>query len=253
MRIALLLFSVTAAHAASCSSTSLGNGLTCYVSITATSSGASTGATTSNVDSTGGNLGIALVLNYQAGGTVSLTDARTGCSSPCNTWTALSSYSVSAGNVATIYYAQAMTVGAGHNFHCGGTTTYCSLSVAVIGTLATSSVFDTGTDKGTTQATAVTSLQIPSLTPPSGVQLIVAGIGLGIYGGTAPTIDSGMTVYEFSTGVSGQHWSPGLALATQASGVAIAPTWSFQSTSSIAVAGAAFKVSAATSTVQRRH
>ncbi len=245
--VLLLACLYSTAYAASCSSTSLGNSLTCIVSDFGISSGAGTGATTSSHNTTGGNFGVAIVTSYQAGTAVTMSDARTGCASPCNTWTKLTGTSVcvTADNCLDMYYSQNMTVGAGHTFSCSGTTTYCSLAVAVIGTLATTSVFDTGTDKNNSVTAQGTTNQVGSITPTSGVRLIVSGLGPELYSGATPTVDSGMTVYEFSTGSSGQHWAVALALKSQATGTAINPTWTFDLQSNTNTNIAAFKTTSA--------
>lgn len=239
-----LAISARALFGASCSSTDLSNGITCIVSASAGSTSASSGATTGSTTTTGATLLVAVVVSYVSGSGLTISDSKS------NTWTALTTYSTSTQENITLYYAQNPTVGTSHTVSCAGTSVYCSVAFAALSGLATSGVFNSGTDSGA-HGDSNSTLATGSITPPSGVQLIVSGES----GGTdnvLPSPDNSLTVYEHVAGASGQHWQVALAMKTQATGAAINVTWTDSTGTTMAVDIASFNTGAAPATAITR-
>ena len=105
--------------------------------------------TTAAVNSTGGNFIVAAVSAYTSGPANSFQDQHDSCNYPCNTWTALTTYSTSGGsNRITLYYVANASVGTSHVFKNVGTSNYSAIAIAVFSGVKTSTPFESGTDVG---------------------------------------------------------------------------------------------------------
>src|ERR1017187_5879110 len=133
----------------------------------------SDGGMSAAIDTTGGDFAVIAVASFTSGG-FTISDARTGCANPCNTWTStLTQYS--SGGIypyLKFYYSQNHTVGAGHTFSCVGVGTYCKFDVAAFSGMKTTGVWVSGQDAGNGSSSAVASLATGSITPGTGYQLV---------------------------------------------------------------------------------
>ena len=178
---------------------------------------ASGGGAAAAMNTTGANFLALVITDFAA---VTVTDSVTGCSSPCNTWTALTSYPATPG--VRMYYAQNPTVGTNHIVTVAGTSSFVSFCVLAFSNMLTSGVFVSGTDQHANGAGS--TLQCCSITPPSGHQVVIAGIGVSSTSITL-SIDSGMTISDQFAYDPALGWGVGAAYKIQTTGTAIDPTW----------------------------
>ena len=184
--------------------------------------GGNTGATTSGLNTTGANF-LIIGLGYFPGNTITISDSVNGGAG--NTWTALTAY---AGTLAAqMWYVQNPTnVGANHTFSFSATgAVYGNMAAEAWSSMATSGVFQTGTDNGTNSGgTEVTTLQVGSITP-SGPTIVFSCIGYGDTTGETLSMNDSFTLADHVA--MGSQQGMGLAYLIQTSGSAINPTWSF--------------------------
>jgi hypothetical protein len=154
------------------------------------------GATTAAIDTTGATLLVAVVSDFTGGPGITFSDSKS------NTWTSLTAYTNTAGQMRVrIYYAYATSgkVGSGHTFTSAGTGVYtCACVAAFSGT-------DTGADPYNADVTGIndfgpvaTPMSTGSLTVDAGhLSITGAGIPFGA-GTTVMTMDDGAyTIAEY--------------------------------------------------------
>lgn len=195
---------------------------------------ASTGATSSAIDTTGASLLVVVLVYYEPSTAPTITDSKS------NSWTGLSVTSITNEDAIKILYAQNPTVGSGHTFTVSGAATYPSICVAAFSGTVTASVFDV--ENGNSSTGAVTSITTGSITPAQDNELIVAG--LCQYTGGTPTIDNGLSVADSVNQNAGVYFASGLAWKQQGVAAAINPAWSFASTPNVVARIASFKAAA---------
>lgn len=205
----------------------------------ATVAGAS-GGTTAAVNTTGANF---IVLVTAQSGTTTVSDNKG------NTYTPLTLYTVSGGGSGQLYYCTPATVGAGHTFTIS--TSFGVLTAMAFSGMASSSVFQAGTDSGAF-GFAVTTLQ-PGSTSPTGSSLIISGTAWSTTGATVsigtPSFNSTyQTAYAAGSNLGGAG-----AYLIQASGSTLNPTWTYTVSQAQTVAFiAAFAGAATTPIVSNR-
>jgi hypothetical protein len=175
-----------------------------------------TSVTTSAIDTTGANLLVLALSNYQPGPVATISDSKT------NTWTPLTTYEQAGQNRIKLYYVAGPTVGSGHTFTAtNATAQYPSVAVAAFAG-AHASPFRA--ESGQAGDTGDASQRHPGSVASGGAtDLFVSGcseLGAGI----TLSVDSGFTVTDFLPGDSN---SIGIALAykIQTSASAENPGW----------------------------
>ncbi len=171
----------------------------------------STGGTTSSIDTTGANF---IAIAFSGDSTITVTDNKS------NSYTSLTTYH-GAGPSMTIAYAQNATTGSGHTFTVAGTEIYSSVVVFAVSNIKTSGAFNAGTDSGANVAPA-TTIQPGSITPPSGYQFLVTGIGSSA---VVATINSSFTTDSSYTNTGSPCYASQAAYLIQTTGAAVNPTW----------------------------
>jgi hypothetical protein len=204
-----------------------------YAAAFGTSSGATTGITT-----TGATL---LVCGTGLGSTGT---APTVTDSKSNTWNALTAYQFTGSGFAQIYYAYshsggALATGSGHTFTFSwtGSTRGAIACAAYSGSLTTSSVFVSGTDKG--NSSSGTTVQPGALTAAQSGNLlftVLSGNGVGSTGISIDHATSGFTVQASTT----SQWNAGIADYINPPLTSLNPTWTDLGDSDIAAAVAEF-------------
>lgn len=203
-----------------------------------TSTGASTGATTSAIDTTGADLLVACLSSND--GIATLSDSKS------NTWTPLTMTIGGAPPGVRLYYCRGGTVGTGHTFSSAGVSQYSSVAVAAFsGAHATPFDAENGSNgSGGTQATG-------SVTPSEAGELIIAGLAFNS-AGSPLSIDAGFTIAEDANYVAGQSYGVGLAYLIQGAAAGVNPTWTRGGSSQNAAAIATFKAAAAAAAAMPR-
>ena len=192
----------------------------------------SSGATSSSVDSTGGDLIVMVVGHYSGAGTPAISDSKG------NSWTALTSYTYGNERV-TIFYAKNATVGSGHTFTANGANSYASFCVGVFSGSNTTAPFDAENGSGGNGATS----QPGSITPSEANCLVI--VGTNLYPDGLSSIDGGFTILENKAGSPGFYEASALAYLIQTSAAAANPTLTHVSTTNYADAIASFKAAGA--------
>jgi hypothetical protein len=180
--------------------------------------------TTSAINCTGANF---IVLSFSG----IIPNYATYSDSSSNSYTSLTKY---LGGVQTngynyqviSYTASVATVSSSQTFTATGTGIGGTLTVSCWSGMATSSVFQTGTDSGSNNTSAsLTSIQPGNITP-SGPTLVITGLSWAT--ATAASINDSFTITDQMYNIS--SYDGAMAYLVQASGSAIDPTWSFSST-----------------------
>lgn len=172
----------------------------------------------SSLTTTGADFLFATV-GYYTGGLPAISDAVTGCASPCNTWVPLTLQTGSGVGIRG-YYAANATTGANHVITVTGTGFYGCAAVAAFSGVAASSPLDVTTGSG--NVTGAT-YQIGTLTTTVNGELVLAGIGFGGGATTSLTVDSPYTITD-TIPVSGDQ-ACSLAYQVQSTAAATNPTW----------------------------
>lgn len=192
--------------------------------------GASTGATTAAVDTTGANLLIVHASCYGGG------DAPTISDSKGNTWTARISVGGGTDARSSIWYCYGGTVGSGHTFTISGTNTY-----AVVYVQAWSGIAASAYDVENGANANATTIQPGSVTPSQNNVLIVSGFSEN-RGAFTATVDSGFTISNQNSPVGGQAVGGAFAYKILTAGGATNPTWgTLPSAGAIAATQVVFK------------
>lgn len=207
---------------------------------TAKYSSDATNVTTDAVDSTGGNLALAVLTSSNvAAFTSSPTDSKG------NSWTGLTKRSSpDTVYVARIWYSATPTVGSGHTASYSEAAFYGSMGFSVYSG-ADAAPADAENGAGTNSGT---SLACGSVTPSADGALIVAVLcSLNL---TGVSIDSGFTIIDDVGGNATNRAKVVVAYMIQTTAAAVNPTWSWTGTAGAAAAIASFKVAAAASAIK---
>ncbi len=188
------------------------------ISKVCTALGTDGGTTSPAIDTSGANLLIYSIQGFATIDTASVSDNKS------NTFpTGLTEYGTggSPGSHIRMMYLSSPTVGSGHTFTYAQGATFSSMCVEAWSNMATSSVFDSGTDNGST--TGGSTCQAGSITPSSGVRVIIASVGTT---DVSFAIDSSFTVDATAPyGGGGTPYGIGIASLLQVSGTTTNPTW----------------------------
>ena len=202
-----------------------GGGISFLTNIGASAGGGSSPLTTSAIDTTGANFLVAVLAGYYSGSTVS--------DSKGNSWQVLTQYGTS-GDYVTIVYSYNPTVGTGHTFtitNTGGGGYIGIMVAAFSGLNATSAVFESGTDMGSTISGASTG-QPGSITPATTGDLVITG--LSQYNTATMSVNDSFTLVS-PVGTSGGQ-SAGLAYLIVPNTSALNPTWTSGNSAAIDIA-----------------
>lgn len=184
--------------------------------------GAVSNATTAGIDTTGTNLIVVGISQYQAVTIGSLSDSKG------NTWTPLTAQSILNSQYCQLFYCFGPTVGSGHTFTWNGTSNFGSIAVAGFSGAA-ASPFDQqngATNKG------VTTLQTGSVTPSVANELIITACSFGASG--VASINSGFAITDQINYLSGTREGVALAYLIQTTATAENPTWTSGASNDIA-------------------
>jgi hypothetical protein len=205
--------------------------------VTSTKAAGQNGGTSAGIDTTGANLIVLGVVSYSAVGDATVSDSKGN-----TPYVGLTKYTATALQYVKIFYFLSPTVGSGHTFTV---TSSAGFSAMVVASFSGVSAFDAGKDTGASTASAVTTLQVGSLTPSVDNCLMVTVVGLNASSST-PTIDSSFNAAtEFQNYVGSTNFGAALSYQVQTTATARNPTWTFSLTTGAAAAMAVFKPPAA--------
>lgn len=188
---------------------------------------ADTSATTSGIDTTGATLIVAAVMYTGSAGTATLSDSYGNAWTPLTEEQSPSTIGTDL-RVVRLFYALAPTVGPGHTF-TGGESASSRVSVMVCAFGGASPVYGAETGNGCRNGVPVatpTTLQPGSLTPGGDGSVLVIGVSCE---SRTFSIDSGFTILDQASGLSGGGGGTAIALAykIQTAAAADNPTWTF--------------------------
>lgn len=199
-----------------------------------------TNAVTGSLDTTGANLLVAVIAEFEPG-----TDpVCTMQDSKSNSWTGLTTQFDNSGARVTIYYSVPTSVGSGHTFtsNQGGVFLYSCVFVSAWSGAAASSPFDQ--QNGAHDVTeTLTTLATGSVTPSEDSELVIAGCAQS-NAGSNHSINGGFTISNAENHSGGVHIAGGMAYLVQTTATAANPSWSWTSAARVAVAIATFKAAA---------
>jgi len=187
--------------------------------------------TSSSIDTSGTTLLLLYSSVYIGSGTVSVSDSKS------NTWNGLTNVADSRNS--RLFYAYNATVGSGHTFTISASGAslfngaFCIMSVS--GSLSGSDPFDVQNTNFNSDAGTLTT---GSITPSQNSELIVSGFGSAA-NNSAPTIDTGFTIIDSSTGAG--HDLVALAYLVQGTASSVNPTWTVDPPASNQAGIASFK------------
>lgn len=197
--------------------------------------------TTPAIDTTGANLLVVAIADFESGSTV-LSDSKG------NTWTPLTRRAAVGSGAVQLYYCASPTVGSGHTFTATATASFPAIFAAAFSGAHTSP-FD-AESAGTVFEVAAgprTTIDNANLTPSQNNALVVTGLGGG---GVSILIDESFIITDSADLSGGNNFAGGLAYIIQTTAGATSPTWSWTNNSSgVAAASASFKVAAAGGTI----
>lgn len=199
--------------------------------------GGGTFSTSPSINTTGSDLIVVGVSQYQGAGVLAAPSDSVG-----NIYTRLTIYTAATNAWVALYYAQGAGVGsATHTFTLTGTTFYGVLyALAFSGSNVAPSDGDVGVIPG---PAILTSEQVGPLVPSQDNDLIVSMLSGSTTGTSGYTIDSGFTQADTSTANAGSTCMGGAcAYLIQTTAGSVSPTWSWTGAASSALALAAFKV-----------
>jgi hypothetical protein len=198
-----------------------------------TAGGAASSVTTGNLTTTGADLLIVAVTDYQASTLGSVSDNKS------NTWTQLTSRNDGAVARVTFWYAKNATVGSNHTFTyngCGGTC-YPTIYVQAWSGSDLTAPFDV--ENGASGA-AISSLATGSVTPNQANSLLLAATNPWTV--SISSIDSSFTIDDSRAYNPGFEFAGAVAYLVQGSAAAVNPTFTYSgSTAGAAAVIAAFK------------
>ncbi len=179
---------------------------------------ASTGGnavTTDAIDTSGANLLVVAVADYQPMTHSTLSDSKS------NIWTALTPRTLVGSVYQQLWYCLGATVGSGHTFSTDQSN-FPAIVVTAWSGAKTSAAKD---QEGGTTALATATFTEPSQTPSEDNELVIAIVSSDTAG--SMTIDSGYTISDKSEFDSGDSFGVGMAYKIQTSAAATSPVWSF--------------------------
>jgi len=173
-------------------------------------------ATTAGITTTGADLLVVVVAYTTAGGLPAVSDSKS------NSWTGLTAQT--SGAIGTqIFYSIPSSVGASHTFTVATSGTNTISAMAFSGANATQ-----GTPQESGAATGSgTSLAPGSVTPSEDNELVILGVTMGAEEDDTFAIDSGFTVAEFNSFVSGTNYGSGAGYKVQTTAAAVNPSASW--------------------------
>lgn len=185
------------------------------------------GFTTSAIDTTGATL-LVVAVPDEFVGSVTLTDSKG------NSW---STFDDGQEVTTRIFYAVNPTVGTGHTFTIGPSSSFSACVVGAFSSVKTTSPFDqSNTARNTSPSTTI---QPGSITPSEDNELIVSAIH---WNSTATvSINESMTIIAQTTFNGSAHWPVALAWKQQSTAAAINPTWTLSSSTESYALIASFK------------
>ncbi len=199
-------------------------------------SGTGTFTTSPGIDTTGADLLIAVVADYQLG-TTTISDNKGNSG-----WTGLTAKERAGDMRSQIWYFKNPAVGSGHTFTATATgSIYCRMFVIAFSGAHLSAPYDSPNENGTT-GTGVTTLQIGSITPSQDACLIIAGLANSA--NSTYSIDESMSITD--QGPYGAVYGGAAAYKIQTTATAINPTWSGLGSGAAAVTIASFKIASGT-------
>jgi hypothetical protein len=188
------------------------------------------GFTTSSIDTSGCDLIVVAVTDFNA--TAVLTDSKS------NTW--LSTYTADTIRTPSsqIFYAKNPSVGSGHTFSISGSSNGPAAYIFGLSGSDTTANYDVA---ATHFVDFATTGQAGSITPTVDNEILIAVTTHQDFSGNNPTIDSGFTIADALVGAGGAHFGGSSAYLIETTATAKNPTWT-QATSSLTNAGiASFK------------
>lgn len=197
--------------------------------------GASVPVTTSSFNSSGANFAFVSVNYYQPVAITSVSDNKGNGNA-----TALTAYGAGGDTAIQEFYWTNPTVGSGHTVTVTpGGAAYISACVEYWSGMNTSSPFDAGTDSGSNAN--ISTCSPGSITPSSGVKVILTSLSEGLQAVNLFTIDSSYTVDAQVAYAPGTAYGGGVAHLIQSpNGATTNPTWTSTSGHSVC-ATSAFK------------
>lgn len=208
--------------------------------VTSAKQGATNGATTSSVDTTGANFFAFALANYIVGD----TSGTFFSDSKSNTWTKLTTRNSSESR-SRIAYAYNATAGSGHTFtYDSFSNNYSGIVIGGFsGVLTSGDPFDQ--ENGSTTEGA-TSLATGSVTPSENNELVIAAWGFRSDPGGTPSLNGGFTLIDYQ--VWNSSWfGCALGYLIQTTATAANPTASWTNTVQAAASIATFKAAAGAS------
>jgi hypothetical protein len=191
-------------------------------------------ATTGAIDTTGANLIVIIVADYNAEAPSVVTDSKS------NNYTALSTSTGQFSQV-LIHYLYNPTVGSGHTFTATRTGGFPAIKAyAFSGSVA--SPFDVGGGDGVASP-GPTTVQPGPVTPSEDNELLVTGWGWSQVSDT-PTIDGGFSSPTSVNNNPGVHFALSAAYLIQTTATLSDPTWTISSSAEGATRIATFKAGA---------
>jgi hypothetical protein len=196
--------------------------------------GASTGATTPAIDSTGASL-IEVTVAYHAGGTPTVSDSKG------NPWTALAaSASAGGGQRVQKFYRIGPIVGTGHTVTVTGGAIYAAVIVRAY-SCTPGDVF-TAQSPASNTASSVTSFDTGSVTPLSAPALVTSGMTWDS-SGSVPSATTPMTLVDGQAPVPGECYGVAVSDEVQSTATARNPNWTWAGARSPAGCTACYTVS----------
>lgn len=195
------------------------------------------GTTTSNIDTTGADLLVCGVGDYQVTNNPTITDSKS------NTWTKLTIRTSGSSVEVTLFYATNVSgkVGSGHNFTAGTSNSYPGLTVLAFSGAHLTAPFD---DDSGTGASSGTSIQPGSLTPAGGATTSLFVTAVGFDATNTVAIDSSFNTPVQQQYSGGAFFGCGISWLAPGTSSSKNPTWSWGSSTDNAAAMAIFKAAA---------
>lgn len=178
------------------------------------------GGTTSAIDTTGANFIVITKNTYNVSPAGVPSDNKSN-GSP----TALTAYVATTQGSVTIYYWTNPTVGSGHTFTDTSSASYLTLCIEAWSNMATSSVFDSGTDAGT-NGSGSASCAAGAITPSAGGNRVIIASAVSQANGTSTLSGGGLTKDAGVDFSSGNQFGGYIGSFVQSAGAAITGTWS---------------------------
>lgn len=197
-----------------------------YVASVATGLGAN-GGTSASVNTSGANFLVGMITSFAGAAAPTYSDGTTGCANPCNTWTALTTYTGNSRQQIQIFYSQNPTVGSGHTCKASAVTnSFSTCFLMAFSGMLTSGVFQAGTDSGAHNAGLTSTIAPGSITPGSSPALVVSGYE-GDQSFNLTSVGSSFIIPTSGTvNFLASNWFGGsMAYLIQSTAAAVNPTW----------------------------